>query len=268
VRNRLTAVGVMAAFMIVVTTPEAPVSEPTNLLRGDALACDVEVQGNGAFAVLEDFESMVVGEFPDGFDIRDSDKDLEMPYRVREENGNKYLEARDEGQSVILGREICWDLEKYPYISFRLRVNEIPVGGDERYDDTVDSAAGIYVTYRKKAFGKIPESVKYVWSSTLPVGGATIRQGIGRPWQIVVGSGEEGLGEWQTFTFDLRESYRKTFRSKPPKRPVGIGILSDANSMNSRAYADYDDIRLLSEAPADVTGGVTEILRPRRRRSN
>ncbi len=220
------------------------------------------------FLVLEDFESTPVGELPIGWEWKSGDDAKQKPYRVVEVDGNKYLEATDEGESVILGKEIEWDLEEYPYISFRLRVNEIPEGGDERYDDTVDSAAGIYVTYRKKAFGRIPESVKFVWSSTLPVGSATIRAGIGRPWQVVVGSGDDGLGEWRTYTFDLRESYRKTFRGKPPKHPIGIGILSDANSTHTQAYADYDDIRVLREAPEDVTGGVTERLRPRRRRSH
>lgn len=270
VQQRYAVVGVVGviAFLTGGVTPTPRGSESVTLLPDISAACEVVLEGNGEFIVLDDFESTPVGEFPVGWDIRDSDADKHKPYRVREENGNKYLEARDEGESVILGKEICWNLEQYPYISFRLRVNAIPEGGDERYDDTVDSAAGIYVTYRKKMFGKIPESVKYVWSSTLPVGGATIRQGIGRPWQVVIGSGEEGLGEWKTYTFDLRETYRKTFRSKPPKQPIGIGILSDANSTHSHAYADYDDIRLLSEAPADVTGGVTELLRPRRRRSN
>jgi len=216
--------------------------------------------------VLEDFESTPVGELPAGWGWRDGDDAKEKPYRVREVDGNRYLEATDEGQSVILGREVRWNLDEYPYISFRIRVNQIPPGGDERYDDTVDSAAGIYVTYKKKLMGKIPESVKYVWSSTLPVGAATIRQGIGRPWQVVIGSDEEGLGEWHTYVFDLRETYRRTFRGNPGHRPEGVGILSDANSTHSTAYADYDDIRVLRSAGPDVTGGVKELLRPRRRR--
>lgn len=208
--------------------------------------------------VLEDFESSPIGGLPVGWGWKDSDDDKEKPYRVVEVDANRYLEARDEGQSVILGKEIAWNLEEYPYISFRVRVHEIPVGGDERYDDRVDSAAGLYVTYRKVLFGKVPESVKFVWSSTLPIGAAAIRNGIGRPWQVVFGSGEDGLGQWRTYTFDLRETYRATFGGGPPDKPLGIGILSDANSTGSRAFADYDDIVVLREAPEGVTGGVEQ----------
>ena len=135
-------------------------------------------------------------------------------------------------------------------------------GGDERDDRKVDSAAGVYLTLNMKFFGKIPESVKYVWSSTLPVGAAVRRDGVGRPWQVVIGSGEDGIGEWRTYVFDLRQAYTDTFGGSPPSRTVGIGILSDANSLDSQAYADYDDIRALRSAPDGVSSGVGEIMPP------
>lgn len=215
--------------------------------------------GNYDEIVFEDFESSTLGQFPIGWDRA---VDRPPPYRVREEDGNRYLEATDEGESVIIGMETAWDLDEYPYVSFRLRVNRIPEGGDERTDDRVDSAAGVYVTVKKVAFGRIPESVKYVWSSTLPVGSATRREGIGKPWQVVIGSGQEGLGEWRTYVFDVRDAYRKTFGGNPGSKPAGIGILSDANSVGGQAYADYDDFKALKRAPPGTDGGVVERLRP------
>lgn len=212
--------------------------------------------------VLEDFEASREGELPVGWGWRDGDDDKNKPYRVRSENGNRYLEANDNGESVILGRDVSWDVWEYPYISFRVRVRRIPEGGNERYDDLVDSAAGIYVTLNTKFFGKIPESVKYVWSSTLPVGTAVRREGIGRPWQVVMGSGTDGLGEWRTYVFDVRQAYSDTFGDLPPPRTQGIGVLSDANSLDAQAYADYDDFRALRSAPPGVTSGVEQILPP------
>ena len=46
-------------------------------------------------------------------------------------------------------------------------------------------------------YGVIPVSVKYVWSSTLPVGSAVRREGIGRPWVVAVSPSlyrEDSLG--------------------------------------------------------------------------
>jgi Protein of unknown function (DUF3047) len=220
-----------------------------------------EIGGYDA-VILDDFEGQEVGTLPDGWTWRSKDDEKNKPYRVRVEDGNRYLEATDEGESVILGREVRWDLNEFPYISFRVRVNRIPEGGDERDDKKVDSAAGVYITLKKKLFGKIPESVKYVWSSTLPVGTAVRRDGIGRPWQVVMGSGDQGLGEWRTYVFDLRDAYRDTFGGDPPSKPLGVGVLSDANSLKSKAYADYDDIRALRVAPDGVTSGVQQIMPP------
>jgi len=236
--------------------------EIDGLLDEYALPYAVAELGDHDTLVLADFEDDEVGELPRHWTWRDGDDDKNKPYRVREERGNKYLEATDEGESVILGREQPWDLDEYPYISFRVRVNEIPPGGDERDDDKVDSAAGVYVTLNKKFFGKIPESVKYVWSSTLPVGTAVQREGIGRPWQVVIGTGSQGLGEWRTYVFDLRKAYRETFGGSPPAKAFGVGVLSDANSVGGRAYADYDDFRLLRTAPEGVTSGVVEVVPP------
>ena len=68
---------------------------------------------------------------------------------------------------------------------------------------------------------------------------------------VVAESGRENLGDWHTYVFNLYEAYKKTFGGSPPDKPIGIGILSDANSTHSKAYADYDDIRALKHAEAD-----------------
>jgi hypothetical protein len=214
------------------------------------------------FVVLEDFETDTVGALPANWTWRSGDNEKNKPYAVREEAGNRYLAATDEGESVILGKSVKWNLQEFPYVSFRWRVHRIPEGADERFDKKVDSAAGIYFVYRKKTFGLVPESVKYVWSSTLPVGSAVRRNGIGKPWMVVVESGAGGVGVWHTYVFDLRDAYRRTFGGDPPERPIGIAILSDANSTESQAYADYDDIRALRAADGSVDGGVREILQP------
>ncbi|MFQ6115361.1 MAG: DUF3047 domain-containing protein, partial [bacterium] len=218
---------------------------------------EAELAGRG-YVVLEDFEADRVGKLPKDWSWRKRDKNKRKPYIVKEENGNKYLAADDNGESVILGKDIKWNLKKYPYISFKWRARNLPKMGDERFGRTVDSAAGIYIVYKKK-LGLIPESVKYVWSTTLPVGSTMRRSGMGKPWMIVAESGEEHLGEWRTFVFNVYDAYKKTFRGKPPDTAIAIGILSDGNSTHSKAYADYDDIKALQKADAD--SGIKEFLR-------
>jgi hypothetical protein len=191
--------------------------------------------------VLEDFEVYQPGAFPAGWDVRSWGEIKSAPYWVAEEGGNRFLRAEDSGQNVILVKPLRWDLRDYPYLSWRWRIRAVPTRSDERYEDLADSAAGLYLTYRKR-IGLIPQSVKFVWSAALPKGSAFRRSGVGMPWAVVVGSGADLLNTWHRFEFNVLEAYRRTFGGEPPSTPLGIGILSDANNTRTRAFADYDDI--------------------------
>lgn len=193
--------------------------------------------------VLEDFEGGEVGGLPSGWKARGYGGTEKPPYRIEEEDGNRFLRAEDRGENVMLYKEVRWNAREYPYLSFRWRIRAVPGGADERVEDKADSAAGLYLSYRRK-LGIVPESVKFVWSGSIDAGSAFRRPGIGMPWTVVAGSGEPD-SSWRTFVFRTEDVYRKTFGKDPGDRPLGIGLLSDANNTGSFAAADYDDIVVL-----------------------
>jgi hypothetical protein len=200
--------------------------------------------------VLDDFERSPVGGLPPGWKVRRYGEADTPPYRIVEEAGNRFLRAEDRGENVMLYKEVRWSAREYPYLSFRLRIRAVPEGADERLEDKADSAAGLYLSYRRK-LGLVPETVKFVWSGSLSVGSVFRRPGIGMPWTVVAGSGAADE-KWRTFVFRTEDVYRKTFRKGPVDRPLGIGLLSDANSTRSFAAADYDDIVVYRIPPAAV----------------
>ncbi len=194
----------------------------------------------GDTLVLEDFERGTVGGLPAGWQARGFDRGEKAPYWIEEENGNRFLRAEDRGENVMLYKEVRWDARDYPYISFRWRIRAVPEGSDERLEERADSAAGLYLSYRRK-LGIVPESVKFVWSGSVAAGSSFRRPGIGMPWTVVAGSGAADQ-TWRTFVFRTDDVYRDTFAKDPGDRPLGIGLLSDANSTKSLSAADYDDI--------------------------
>ncbi|MFQ5790001.1 MAG: DUF3047 domain-containing protein [Acidobacteriota bacterium] len=228
-----------------------------NALRRYSMPVLVEELAGEGFIVLEDFEDNEVGAFPDDWDWRGWGKVEDKPYRVVEESGNRFLRAEDTGENVVLTKAFRWNIKKYPYVSWRWRIRAVPGGGDERHEELADSAAGIYLTYRKKLW-LLPEMIKFVWSSKLPVGSAFRRSGMGMPWTVVAGSGRPRPSEWRTFVFNAFESYRETFGGDPGERPLGMGILSDANDTGGKAFADYDDIIIMRHAPSPAR--IREIL--------
>jgi len=209
--------------------------------------------------VLEDFEEGPVDGLPPGWKARRYGNAEQPPYRIHEERGNRFLRAEDRGENVMLYKEVRWNAREYPYLSFRWRIRSVPEGADERREDKADSAAGLYLSYRRKV-GIVPESVKFVWSGLLPPGSAFRRPGMGMPWTVVAGSGAPD-GSWRTFVFRTEDVYRKTFGKDPGDRPLGIGLLSDANSTGGLAAADYDDITV-HRSPPPAVDEVREILRP------
>jgi hypothetical protein len=205
-----------------------------------------ELEGNGV-VVLEDFEDGPEGGLPPGWSRRPFGETSETPYRIVEEGGNRFLRAEDRGENVMLYKEVRWDAVKYPYLGFRVRVRAVPEGSDERFEARSDSAAGLYLSYRRK-LGIVPETVKLVWSGSLAAGSAFRRPGIGMPWTVVAGSGPADEERWHELVVHVGDIYEKTFAKQAPERPLGIGLLTDANDTKSFAAADYDDIVALERA--------------------
>ena len=205
-----------------------------------------ELEDAGA-VVLEDFESQPAGGLPRGWKWRAFGRGEEKPYRVVSENGNQFLRAEDHGENVMLYKEVRWDARKYPYLAWRWRIRAVPEGADAREEARADSAAGVYLTYRRK-LGLVPVSVKFIWSGHLSPGTAFRRPGIGMPWTVVAGSGEADGERWHRVVVHVGDVYRRTFGGSGAERPLGIGVLSDANNTGSFAAADYDDFVALAAA--------------------
>ena len=84
------------------------------------------------YIVLEDFAATDPGDPPSGWSPwRSQDQAKPRHYIVRESAGKHYLEARDEGSSVILGKVLRWDPREYPVLTWCWRAHELPVGADD-----------------------------------------------------------------------------------------------------------------------------------------
>lgn len=192
--------------------------------------------------IIEDFDSSNSDGFPLTWKAWRGDDDLARnTYTIREENGNRYLHAADDGSSIIIIKQVSeWDANEYPVLSWRWRPTVLPEGGDERIRSRNDSSVAVYVVLDQNFIG-VPKTLKYVWSTTAPVGTHYRREGIGRPHVIVLESGEEKLGQWVEESVDVHADYVRIFGKKPPRKAVGIGILTDGNATGSDSQGDYDD---------------------------
>lgn len=207
-------------------------------------------------SVIEDFESYEAGDTPyrwstnKGREIFPATRQTmtgDHQYVVEEERGNLFVRAtmRNYAYRLIeLNEEgFDWNLEACPVLRWRWRVVDYPEGAREDDKGQNDVAAAVYVTFGTDWLGR-PKSIKYTYSSTLPVG--TIAS-YGPLKVLVVATVPEGHGEWKTVTRDVIADYKQLFGGTPKSdRPTAITLFSDADrSSDASAIADFDDIEVL-----------------------
>ncbi len=148
----------------------------------------------------------------------------------------------------ISTREMEMDLigntRTHPVLSWDWRAIDLPAGAREDDDSRNDSGAGVYVLFSIDGrFIKRPKAIKYVYSSTLPVGTVVT---YGKLKVVVVSSARNGAGDWEHIERNVVEDYRRLFGDEPPAAPLYIRLWSDSDNMGVISRADFDNVMLLT----------------------
>jgi hypothetical protein len=217
--------------------------------------------GSAAAAVqvlpIETFTQDTVGSFPSRWKVRGDGDEARRIYKVAEENGTHFLNALTHGQGVQIGLEHAFKPQDFPILRWRWRVKQLPSGADERVTATNDSAAAVYVVFDSRI---LPRAIKYVWSSTLPVGTKIDNPVYWRAKTVVLESGPTALGEWREETVNFYQDYKELFGDEPGK-VQGIAILTDSDMTKTVAEADYADFALVSSEVPPGQGTLSFRLR-------
>jgi hypothetical protein len=97
-------------------------------------------------------------------------------------------------------------------------------------------------------FGHLPfvNTIKYIWSDTLPVGSTFTSPTASNTKIFVIRSGRAQINSWVTEKHDVFADYRQLFGEKE-KNPIatGIVILTDSDNTATHAIGDYGYIQIL-----------------------
>jgi hypothetical protein len=203
--------------------------------------------------MVDNFEDDPTGTFPNGWVFVKSDKTIESYEESRDsgetveivqENGNRFVRLITKGEALRYskrnGVDFEWNLNERPQLKWRWRALKLPEGASEKGQN--DTGGAVYVTFGSDWLGR-PKSIKYTYSSSLPVGTVV---SFGPLKVIVVDSAvEPRQGEWQSVQRNVVNDYRQVFSGDPPDEPVSITIWSDSDTTNDEAKVDIDDIELL-----------------------
>lgn len=147
-------------------------------------------------------------------------------------------------------------------LRWRWKAERLPEGADTRQRTTDDAVARLYVSFRhppervsaaqrmmddglRLLFGDIPPhaTLLYVWDNRASAGTIFPNPHTDRVRNIVVETGTAGLSRWLSYERDVVADYRTAFGEDPPPI-VGVALMTDADTTNSRALASYGDITL------------------------
>ncbi|GAB4141513.1 MAG: DUF3047 domain-containing protein [Planctomycetota bacterium] len=172
------------------------------------------------------------------------------------DGGHLAAEARSAGSLLALAVDA--DPARYPVLSWRWRVRELPQGADLRRREGDDCGARLFVAFeyeperatmgeklaRSFSSEELPgSSLCYVWAAGLAPGTVLPNAFTDRTRMVVVESGAEGLGEWREARRDIVSDYERAFGRKPP-RITGVAFMVDSDQTRSVAAADLDDLSL------------------------
>lgn len=218
------------------------------------LGSPLGLQPASAQSSVDNFESYSEGGAPSQWKYVSKDKNIvplrekmraNQHFRVAAEGGNQFLRAYTQNEAFRItqrnGKEFDWNLSEQPYLQWQWRANQLPEGASEKGEN--DTGGAVYVTYGEDWLGR-PKSIKYTYSSTLPVG-TTVD--FGPLTAIVVASGAEGTGQWQTETRNVAQDIRNVAGDDVPQKPIAISLWSDTDTTGGTAEVDFDDIRLLAQ---------------------
>jgi hypothetical protein len=187
---------------------------------------------------------------PSAFRIIPSESGPVNYFRRIESPSGEFIRASYEPpiKTAVLGLEIPDEFKQgTKSLSWRWRALALPTNGNECVKDRSDSAAVVYVSWRR---GLRWYALKYVWSSTAPKG--TVCEKKNNPFRaqdtIVLESGGP-LNAWRTVRLDPSAEFRKHFEDGDVTAAVpdliGVAVMSDGDQTGSKSSADYGDFTLL-----------------------
>jgi hypothetical protein len=156
-------------------------------------------------------------------------------------------EYHPEYATTVVGMQVPdSDRASASVLTWRWRAVTLPNGGNECQEGKGDSAAVVYISWRR---GLRWYALKYVWSA-VGLKGATCdrKSNLFMAQDTVVLESGAPLNEWKTESLDLKSEFRKHFADGDLSASVpnflGIGLMSDGDQTHSDSAADYADFVL------------------------
>jgi hypothetical protein len=184
------------------------------------------------------FDSRVAraGSVPEGWRIRVNRGSPDI--HVVNDSQGSVLRLKSRGASFALERGVDVDPERYPYLSWKWKVTELPRRGDFRHMSTDDQAAQILVAFGDRRI------LEYIWDSNAPKD--TFQSASSLPllhiFAVVCRSGSTDLNQWLQEVRNVSADYERAYGRPPSQHIKGIRIQINSQHTGTSAESYFGDV--------------------------
>jgi hypothetical protein len=130
-------------------------------------------------------------------------------------------------------------------LRWRWKIDGVNTNGSERDLKKFDHAARVFLAF--DTFIGPPRTLNYFWGDAEKAGTVLAHPKSGRAQIFVVESGNARAGEWISETRDVGADWKKVFPDRPMPKIVGLGLMTDSDSLGQKLTGCYADIELIGE---------------------
>ena len=170
-------------------------------------------------------------------------------YEAVDLDGRTVLKAETDGKASLLFRSVNLDLNKFPIVEWSWKITE-PYPGDssvEDYERTQtgdDFPARIYIVYQEGFLPTDSIAINYVWAGQEPVGASWNNPFTSKAKMVVVESGDENAGTWQSYRRNIKEDF-KTLFGVDVDRVNGYAVMVDGDNSKQKTTSWFDFLAFL-----------------------
>ncbi len=165
--------------------------------------------------------------------------------KISKEGDRYYLHLRSQGNSSFGVRTSARvNVKDFPILSWRWKVEKMPVGGDVRKKTADDQALQVYIAFKETGFPAVLNTpvVGYIWDNEAPKGwsGRSTQIGGDKMRYIVLRNKTDKTGQWYTERRNLYEDYKKLFGDINGGEPLGVttGLQIHINTQRTKTPAE------------------------------
>jgi len=166
-------------------------------------------------------------------------------YQVRREGTNFFLSAASDKGCSALSTKLEVRPPQKLILRWRWRIEGVNTNGSERELAKFDHAARVFVAFQ--TFLGPPCTLNYLWANLEPPGTVLEHPKSGRAQLLVVESGNGKAGQWVAEERDVTADWERTFPGRAMPKIVGLGVMTDSDSLGQPLAGDYAGIELIAQ---------------------